>query len=266
MISYPQKEHYTLEDLRAVVRILRHEGGCPWDQVQTHQSLRRDFLEETYEAIEAIDRENPALLCEELGDVLLQVVFHADIEQDAGRFTLDDVADGITKKMIARHPHVFGEATARDMGELLSNWETLKRQEKGQATVTDAMEAVARTLPALWRAEKVQKKAAGCGFDWADASEAIWKLPEEAEEVREALENNEGEDRVAEELGDLMLASVTLSRFLGRDPEEVLNAATDKFIQRFAAVERLAAGQDFHDISTEELVKLWKKAKEETEA
>lgn len=253
-----------MEDLREIVRILRHEGGCPWDQVQTHETLRRELMEESCEVLEAIDQKSPAKLCEELGDVLLQVVFHADIEQDAGRFTLDDVADGIAKKMIARHPHVFGEMPVTDMNGLLTNWETLKRKEKGQATVTDAMEAVARTLPALWRAEKVQKKAARCGFDWADTSEALRKLPEEAEEVRAAFVDGEGEERVAEELGDLLFASVTMSRFLGRDPEDVLNAATDKFIRRFAAVERLAGGQDFRELSTAELVKLWKRAKEET--
>lgn len=266
MVEYTQKERYNMDDLREIVHLLRHEGGCPWDQEQTHASIRRDLMEETCELIEAINREDPAGMQEELGDVLMQVVFHADLEEDAGRFTLDDVADGIAKKMISRHPHVFGEVTVSGTGEALSNWEKLKRAEKGQNTTAQAMDAVARTLPALWRAEKVQKKASKSGFDWADMIDAVEKVTEEAGEVHEAVCEAEGDDRIAEELGDLLFAAVNVARFLGRDPEALLHSATDKFIRRFAQVERMSADQDLHDITSEELVKLWKRAKEETEA
>lgn len=265
MVDYTQKEQYTLEDLREIVHILRHEGGCPWDQEQTHASIRRDLMEETCELIEAINQESAAGMKEELGDVLMQVVFHADMEEDAGRFDLDGVADGIAKKMIYRHPHVFGEVTVSGTGEALSNWEKLKRREKGQDTCAAAMDAVARTLPALWRAEKVQKKASKAGFDWADTGEAVEKVTEAAGEVQEAVCAGESRERVAGELGNLLFAAVNAARFIGRDPEELLHAATDQFIRRFARVEAMAGEQDLHDITSEELVKLWKRAKEETE-
>ena len=152
MVDFQYKDSYGVKDLEEIVRLLRAPGGCPWDAEQTHQSIRRNFLEEAYEAVEAIDEGSPEHLKEELGDVLLQVVFHALMEQEAGRFDLDAVADGICKKLIFRHPHVFGEVSVSGTGEVLSNWEELKRKEKGQATNTDALEAVARSLPALWRA------------------------------------------------------------------------------------------------------------------
>ena len=163
MVYFREKDRYDYGDLLEIIRILRSPEGCPWDQVQTHASIRRGLLEEAYEAVEAIDEGSPEHLKEELGDVLLQVVFHALMEQEAGRFDLDAVADGICKKLIFRHPHVFGEVSVSGTGEVLSNWEELKRKEKGQATNTDALEAVARSLPALWRAEKVQKKAKKAG-------------------------------------------------------------------------------------------------------
>lgn len=154
MINWADKPAYNCQDLREIVRILRHPGGCSWDMEQTHQSIRRNFLEEAYEVAEAIDQGSTEHLKEELGDVLLQVVFHADIEDDAGRFNLDDVADGVCRKLIYRHPHVFGDVTVHSTEDILSNWEELKKKEKGQATQADAVDAVARSLPALWRAEK----------------------------------------------------------------------------------------------------------------
>ena len=186
MVDFQYKDSYGVKDLEEIVRILRAPGGCPWDAEQTHQSIRRNFLEEAYEAVEAIDEGSPEHLEEELGDVLLQVVMHARMEQEAGRFDLDGVADGICKKLIYRHPHVFGDVAVSGTGEVLSNWEALKRKEKGQATNTDALEAVARALPALWRAEKVQKKARKAGFDWPDVSGALDKLSEELEELKTA--------------------------------------------------------------------------------
>ena len=241
MVSFPQKEHYDLADFRQVIEILRHPGGCPWDQEQTHQSIRRNLLEEAYEAAEAIDTENTTLLQEELGDVLMQVLFHSSIEADAGRFDLDDVADS---------------------SEVLVNWDALKRQEKHQESYTDTLDAVARSLPALWRAEKVQKKASKAHFDWENTQQTLEKVHEELGELEEAIA--EGNlDHMMEEYGDLLFASVNTARFMGVDPEDALNAATEKFIRRFRQVEQLsqARGQALDACSVDELVALWKDAK-----
>lgn len=261
MVNFEPKPTYNVEDLRQIVALLRAPGGCPWDGAQTHESLRRNFIEEAYEVAEAIDEASPAHLKEELGDVLLQVLFHASIEEDAGRFNLDEVADGICKKLIFRHPHVFGEVSVSGTGEVLSNWEELKRKEKGQATNTDALEAVARSLPALWRAEKVQKKAKKAGFDWPDVSGALDKLSEELEELKTAVAEG---TNVEEELGDLLFSAVNVSRFVKVDTEEALNGATDKFIGRFRKVEEEAArqGRTLEGMSLAELDKLWEHAKE----
>ena len=257
MVDFQYKDSYGVKDLEEIVRILRAPGGCPWDAEQTHQSIRRNFLEEAYEAVEAIDEGSPEHLEEELGDV----VMHARMEQEAGRFDLDGVADGICKKLIYRHPHVFGDVAVSGTGEVLSNWEALKRKEKGQATNTDALEAVARALPALWRAEKVQKKARKAGFDWPDVSGALDKLSEELEELKTAAAEG---TNVSEELGDLLFSAVNAARFLKVDPEDALNGATDKFIGRFRKVEAQAAaqGKAMEDMGLEELDALWERAKE----
>lgn len=262
MIDLWSKRSYDCDDLRQIVRILRSPGGCQWDQAQTHQSIRRNFLEEAYEAAEAIDEQDPDHLKEELGDVLLQVVFHASIEEDAGRFDLDDVADGVCRKLIYRHPHVFGDVSVASTDEILSNWEELKKKEKGQATQADAVDAVARTLPALWRAEKVQKKAAKSGFDWPGIQDAVDKVAEEADELRSALD---GQGDPAEELGDLLFAAVCVSRFLETDPEDVLQRACDKFAARFRRVEELAGqqGRPMGEMALSELKALWAQAKQQ---
>ncbi len=257
MINFEYKHAYSMADLVEIVRILRAPGGCPWDAEQTHESLRRNFLEEAYEAVEAIDENSPAHLREELGDVLLQVVLHAQIEAETGSFDLDGVADGICKKLIFRHPHVFGDVTVDGTAQVLSNWEDLKREEKGQETHTAALSAVARSLPALWRAEKVQKKAKKAGLDWPDLSDALDKLSEELEELKTAVAQG---SNVAEELGDLLFSAVNAARFVKVDPEETLTAATDKFIARFAQVEALAQGP-LEDMTPQELDKLWERAK-----
>ena len=205
MVNFERKETYSLQDLIEILRILRAPGGCPWDRAQTHLSDRRNFLEEAYEAAEAFDRDDPVLMCEELGDMLMQVLFNIHIEEDAGRFTTDDVTDHICKKLIFRHPHVFGTAAADTSEEVLVNWEALKRQEKGQQTTADAMDAVARSLPALWRADKLQSKAAKAGFEFADVSGALDKLDEETRELREAVERG---TNFSEELGDVLFAAV----------------------------------------------------------
>lgn len=261
MVNWTLKSSYNCKDLENVVRILRHPGGCPWDQEQTHQSIRRNFLEETYEVAEAIDSGDVDALKEELGDVLLQVYFHTSIEEDAGRFTLDDVADGVCKKLIYRHPHVFGDVTVDSTDQILSNWEELKKKEKHQNTQADAVDAVARTLPALWRAEKMKKKAAKAGFDWRDVSGALDKLSEELGELKAAALEG-GRDPV-EELGDLLFAAVCVGRFLEADPEDALHAACDKFSARFRKVEELAAerGLKLDELSDEDQIGLWNEAK-----
>ena len=260
MVHWTDKPSYNCQDLREIVRILRHPGGCSWDMEQTHGSIRRNFLEEAYEVAEAIDEGSTDHLKEELGDVLLQVVFHSSIEEDAGRFDLDDVADGVCKKLIYRHPHVFGDVTVSSTGEILANWEELKKKEKGQATQADAVDAVARSLPALWRAEKMKKKAAKTGFDWADVSGALDKLSEELDELKAAV-NGDGDP--VEELGDLLLAAVSVGRFLDADPEAALHAACDKFSGRFRRTEALAAerGLQMDRLSEEELHAIWVEAK-----
>ena len=266
MINFESKDAYDVEDLRRIVRILRAPGGCPWDQEQTHESIRRNFIEEAYEMAEAIDEGSPAHLKEELGDVLLQVLFHVSIEEDAGRFDLDDVADGICKKLIFRHPHVFGEAHADTVGQVLTSWEELKRQEKGQSTYADTLRGVARSLPGLWRAEKLQSKAEKAGFEWPDAAAAMDKLSEELEELKSAVAEH---SNVEEELGDLLFAAVKIARFFQIDAEAALAGTCEKFIRRFAGVEAAAAarGAAMDQLSVTELTALWdgEKQKERTQ-
>ena len=260
MVNFERKETYSLQDLIDLLRILRAPGGCPWDRAQTHLSDRRNFLEEAYEAAEAFDRDDPDAMCEELGDMLMQVLFNIHIEEDAGRFTTGDVTDHICKKLIFRHPHVFGDTTAATSEDVLVNWDALKRQEKGQQTTADAMDAVARSLPALWRADKLQSKAAKAGFEFADVSGALAKLDEETRELREAVESG---TNFFEELGDVLFAAVKVGRFVGVDPEDALNAACEKFISRFRAVERACAdcGADMSSLPLDELTRLWNEAK-----
>ena len=260
MINFVRKPQYGYEDLLEIIRLLRSEDGCPWDKAQTHQSIRRGLLEEAYEAAEAIDNDDPVLLKEELGDVLMQVVFHADIESDAGRFTIDDVCDGVVKKLLFRHPHVFGSQREDSPESVPVSWDKLKRQEKGQKTVADSMDSVARSLPGLWRAEKLQSKAASAGFEWPDVQGALDKLEEEVGELRRAVE--EGGD-VPEELGDVLFAAVKVGRFCACDPEDAVNGTCEKFVRRFRAVENGAAaqGREVSQLSLEEMTALWNEAK-----
>ncbi len=260
MINFVRKPQYGYEDLLEIIRLLRSEDGCPWDKAQTHQSIRRGLLEEAYEAAEAIDNDDPVLLKEELGDVLMQVVFHADIESDAGRFTIDDVCDGVVKKLLFRHPHVFGSECEDSPESVPVSWDKLKRQEKGQKTVADSMDSVARSLPGLWRAEKLQSKAASAGFEWPAVQGALDKLEEEVGELRRAVE--EGGD-VPEELGDVLFAAVKVGRFCACDPEDAVNGTCEKFIRRFRAVENGAAaqGREASQLSLEEMTALWNEAK-----
>ena len=263
MVDWDNKPSYRFQDLIEIVRILRHPGGCPWDQEQTHRSIRRNFIEEACEVAEAIDEGDLEHLKEELGDVLLQVLFHTSIEEDAGNFNLDDVADGVCKKLIYRHPHVFGDVTVSSTGEILSNWEELKKKEKHQETQADAVDAVARTLPALWRAEKIKKKVTKAGFDWPDVTGALDKLSEELDELKAAALTGKGDP--TEELGDLLLAAVSVARFLDADPEDALHRACDKFSARFRKTEELARARGFKldELSDGEQSALWNTAKKE---
>lgn len=261
MVEFKQKAHYTFDDLLRIMEILRAPDGCMWDREQDHHSIRRNFIEETYEVCEAIDENDAEHLKEELGDVLLQVVFHTEMEREKGVFDIGDVADGVCKKLIYRHPHIFADTVVSSSAEILNNWDDLKRKEKKQQTVSDAMQSVARSLPALYRAEKVQKKAAKAGFDWKDVSGAGDKVEEELCEMRDALA---GRGDVEEELGDLLFAAVNVARFAQVDPERALEKATDKFAARFARVEQAAAeqGKVLSELSEDELDTLWNKSKE----
>lgn len=256
------KDSYDINDLIDIVEILRSPDGCPWDREQNHKSIRRDFIEETYEVIEAINKDDRDGLLEELGDVLLQVVFHTQIEREKNSFTLTDVADGICKKMIERHPHVFGNVKADTSDKVLENWDIIKKRTKQQKTQTDAMNSIPREFPALMRADKVQKKASKAGFDWDNVDGALEKIGEELKELQDAIQMGVV-DNVREELGDLLFSVVNVSRFVKVDSEEALTLATDKFIDRFSKVEQMAKKQgiDMKNTELDELDKLWDKAK-----
>ena len=249
-------ERYSFDDLCDIVTILRSNVGCPWDKEQTHKSLRRDFIEETYEVIEAIDTEDPKLLREELGDVLLQIVFHADIEHEEGRFDIDDVANDISAKLIHRHPHVFGELKLDNSEDVLANWDKIKGVEKQRNTLTDKLRSIPPMLPALMRAQKVGKKASF--FDFPTVEDVYAKLNEEIAEVKEAAESGD-KDAVMEEMGDLLLTVTSLARKLGVDSEQALFNATNKFLDRFEKVENavLEQGKNVENLTMTELDEVW---------
>ena len=259
MVDY-YREKYGFEDLQKIVIRLRQPDGCPWDAAQTHTSIRKDFLEEVYEVCEAIDRADNTLMCEELGDVLWQVAFHTRLAEEEGAFTMEDVISGICKKMIERHPYVFGAVEKPDSAEgTIAIHDAVKAQEKHQRTYTDAMNDVAKTLPAMMYANKVQGRAKKSGFDWPSVEGAMDKVREESAEVQACLDK--GED-ITEELGDLLFAAVNVARMQSVDPEEALLRATKKFMGRFALVEQMA-GDKLKTMSIEEMTGLWKQAKEQ---
>ena len=248
-----------LLDLLKVMARLRGPGGCPWDREQTHQSLGRHLLEEAHEALEAIDDDDAERLREELGDVLLQVVFHAEMAREAGTFDADDVAEGIVTKLIRRHPHVFGEVEVGSAAEVLVNWERIKEEEKGSHPVEHDIPA---TLPALARAAKVQRRAAGSGFDWRSVDGALDKLREEVRELEEAAASDRS--RVEEELGDVLFAAGVVARKLDVDAETALRKATKRFSQRFDRMraEAEAEGVRLEDLDEEELLARFRSARE----
>ncbi len=262
MDGFTFKEKYGIDDLLEIMSVLRSPGGCPWDAEQTHESIKKDFIEETYEVIEAINKKDKVLLEEELGDVLLQVVFHAQIEKEEGSFDFGNVCDGICKKLIERHPHVFGEVQVSGADEVLDNWDTIKRKSKGQKTQGSSMLKVPKELPALMRSQKIQSKAKKAGFDWDNVDGALEALESEIKELKEAMKKGAKKD-ITEEFGDMLFSCVNVARFIDVDSEEALNLSTEKFISRFLEVERLAGERDIDmkNTSIEELDKLWVEAK-----
>ncbi len=265
-INFTFKEKYDIQDLISIMDTLRGEQGCPWDREQTHGSIRKNLIEETYEVAEAIDNGDAALLCEELGDLLLQVVFHAQMEKEQGSFDFDDVCNGICQKLIERHPHIFADVIANTPAEVLSNWEDIKKRQKGQTTATETLRSVPKVLPALMRAGKVQSRAAKTGFDYPDVQWAFSDLCSEVEELREALAAGDKPSQ-QEELGDLLFSAVNVARFLGADPEETLSESCEKFISRFEKVEAMASAQgvDIKKCSIDQLNSLWQEAKSVTQ-
>lgn len=262
MVNFNHKGIYGLNDLIEIMTILRGEGGCPWDREQNHKSIRNNMLEEAYEVVEAIDNEDNELLKEELGDVLLQVVFHSQIEKEHGTFDIGDVADGICKKLILRHPHIFGDIKADTTEQVLKNWDEIKKSEKGHADQSQVLASVAKSLPSLTRAQKIQSKAAKVGFDWPDINGALDKVREEIDELLEAKAIDD-KNKIEEELGDLLFSAVNLGRFLDVDCEEALYRTCEKFIARFKAMEKAATqtGKNFSDMTLQEMDKLWDGAK-----
>ena len=261
-VDFELKERYDINDLVQLIKVLRAPGGCPWDRKQTHTSIKKNFIEETYEVIEAINKDDTDLLREELGDVLLQIMLHVEMEREKGTFDFDDVVNELCQKLVIRHPHVFGEEVAKDSFEALGKWDEVKLQTKGMKKQSESMLKVPREFPALMRAQKIQHKAAKAGFDWDDLSGAVDKLYEEINELKIALDQGNQPD-IEDEFGDVLFSCVNISRFIDVDSEEALTASTDKFLSRYLIVEKLAEEQgiDMKNSSIETLDLLWDEAK-----
>lgn len=249
-------------DFINVIEILRGENGCPWDREQTHESIKKAIIEESYEVLDAIENDDVDSLIEELGDVLLQVVFHSIIGKEDGYFDINDVIQGISNKMIHRHPHVFGDAKADTSSEVLVNWDEIKKDEKGISTVTEEMNSIAKALPSLIRAYKVQNKAKKVGFDWDDVRDAMKKVEEELNEIRDVY-NSQNKSIIEGEVGDLLFSCVNVARFLDVDGELALEKTIDKFIRRFSYIEETAIknNKQLENMTLEEMDELWNNAK-----
>lgn len=239
-MDFQFKDRYDFEDVLKIMKILRSDDGCPWDRVQTHKSIRDNFIEETYEAVDAIDKEDPVLLKEELGDVLMQVVFHSQMSESEGSFTFDDVCDGLVKKLVQRHPHVFADKEAGNEKEALASWEDAKREIKKQKLHSDSIDDVPKCLPSLIRAQKVQKRAAKSGMDFRDINGVLDRIGEELEELKTAVYENDVKGK-HEEIGDLLFSVVNAARFLDIGSEHALYDSTEKFAKRFRAVEQICS-------------------------
>ena len=253
MDGFTFKEKYGIDDLLEIMRILRAPGGCPWDAEQTHESIKKDFIEETYEVIEAINKKDKTLLEEELGDVLLQVVFHAQIEKEEGSFDFGNVCDGICKKLVERHPHVFGEVKVSGTEDVLTNWDEIKRKSKGQKTQGSSMLKVPKELPALMRSYKVAQRAERTGLSVIKASPLDILLDEKAQNI--------DKDVYSRVIGNTLLSFVNFARKVGVDPEEALQKATDNYIEDFGKVEETIRleGKDASSLSIDELDAIWQK-------
>lgn len=264
MLDFYPNKYYTINDLVNIMQLLRSENGCPWDKEQTHKSIRNNFIEEVYEAIEAIDTDNTDLLREELGDVLLQVIFHAQMESEFGNFTFDDIVNELCLKLVVRHPHVFGNIEVSDTSEVLTNWETIKNKTKGTESYTETLTNVPDVLPALMKANKIGQRAARAGMDFADTDSAYNALVGEIKELDEAIKNNNSEE-ITNEIGDVIFSCVNVARKLKVNSEEALTKACEKFISRFQKVENLTRldGIDMKSLSIDELDVYWQKAKKE---
>ena len=258
--DYEHRTRHGFDDVMRIVRRLRAPNGCPWDREQTHVSLKNALLEESYELIDAIDEDDDAHICEEMGDVLLQFALHAAIAEEQSAFTARDACTDLVEKLIYRHPHVFGTIRVNGSDEVLKNWDALKMAQRKQTTQTEVLKSVPKSFPALLRSRKVQKKAADVGFDWSSAKDAFYKIAEETEELRQAMEQG---TNVEEEMGDLLFAVVNVARLMKMEPEFLLMQATDKFISRFELMEQLSLmqGHALKDLPFPEQDKLWEKAK-----
>ncbi|MDR0270141.1 nucleoside triphosphate pyrophosphohydrolase [Paenibacillus sp.] len=257
----------TFSRLHEIVAILRSPEGCPWDREQTHESIRKNLIEETYEVLETIDEDDPEHMQEELGDLLLQVMLHSQMEEEIGTFNVFDVIQGLNDKLIFRHPHVFGQNKAEDAEAALQNWEQMKAEEKrrkgAEPLQASVLEGIPKDLPALMKAYKLQKKASKVGFDWERISDVFDKIEEELAELREAVEKDFDPEEQAAELGDLLFAASNVARFLHTDPEEALSRTNRKFIRRFRFIEEelRSQGKSVHESSLEEMDTIWQQAK-----
>lgn len=266
MIDFVCKDRYDLNDFIDIIAYLRSDSGCPWDRKQTHESIRRNVLEEAYEVYEAIGEENSDHLREELGDLLMQVLFHAGIEKDAGHWDINDVSDEACKKLVHRHPHVFGDVSADTPEQVLENWDNIKRADRAQATESSAMDGVSKALPALLRAEKIQHKAGKLGFDWPVVEGAMDKLREEVGELQEGIDRGDAEN-IAEEIGDVIFSAVNVARFYDMSAEELVMKACEKFVRRFRYLENGAAkkGRELGDMSLAEMEEIYQQARHDLE-
>ncbi|MCR4436400.1 MAG: nucleoside triphosphate pyrophosphohydrolase [Clostridiales bacterium] len=256
------KDKYELKDLLEIMALLRSEKGCPWDREQTHESLKRYLIEETYEVLEAIDLNSSKKMCEELGDLLLQVVFQAQIASEKNAFNMQDVITAICRKLILRHTHVFGNDKADTPEEVVNNWEAIKKKEKGIKSHTEVLKDVPSNLPALMRSFKVQQKASQVGFDLDNAEDVFDKVLEEIQELKDVYKSK-NVARITDEMGDVFFSLVNLSRFLDVQPELALSETTNKFIKRFEYIEKeaLKSGKNLEEMTLSEMDKLWNEAK-----
>lgn len=256
MVEFTPKQQYSIQDLLQVVQILRSPEGCPWDRQQSHESIRMNFVEETYEVLDAIAQKDAPLLCEELGDVLLHVIMHSQMEAEKGTFTFEDVCNGVCKKMVYRHPHVFGNAGTQTTDEVINAWELLKNKEKNRNTAQVDLESVPNCLPALMRAAKAQKRAERYGVSGPDLNQALVQMEQQIAQLRQKIQQG---DAVQQQVGKLLFSAVNTARLAQADAEDALNQATNVFIKNVIDCEQNAKqqGKTLADLHADELQALW---------